>query len=95
MTLSSAILSALTDDITSRGGFTDELLCAILSTEGEELTTETPVAVDSPDYPTRIVLRATANHGAVVEVVYTTNAGTPNEHVHVAGKVAHADRLAA
>jgi hypothetical protein len=87
LTLNAEILSALIDAVQFAGIYDDILEGSIAAMDGVQVGYTAPADLVGCDYPTQIVLAATATKGDVVTVEYRTNAGTRMESAHVAGRV--------
>jgi hypothetical protein len=86
MTLTNTILSAVVESIQDNGIFSDTLEAGIMAVEGQEIQFTQELPVEGADYPTSISYAVDAIKGDLLEVGYWTNAGTPSQRWHVAGK---------
>lgn len=88
ITLTNELTSALIAAIHDAGIYSDELDRAIEDATGEEVGFNAPLDLVDCEYPTRITLTTTAATGDRLTVEYRTNAGTPDERTHIAGRAA-------
>jgi hypothetical protein len=84
LTINAEIISALIDNMHDSGLYSDNMEAAIAEMDCHDVSYDAPLDLENEDYPTQIVLTATGVKGDKVTVEYRTNAGTPDERVHIA-----------